>query len=448
MDQSNQITAISDIIVNNRRANKPSRSSNEFNVDCWQNIFDNLSLRDILVMSQTCQQICEIAGYYFRKHFHGISCDIISNEDFLIRWFQFKQIDFLQFIDTLNIYGQLFDYSNPLPNVDQYRSLTKLNLCFIDLGENQVHGLENVLNNVESVQLYNCAIYDGFLKEFSKFCSKLKCLSVNRVIFKSDTAADGLFEQKCGKLQYFQYVKTNQMSCKNCALETFLRLNPNIKYLQLDAEDLWLNGDLLIGLNIHLDYLVTSLRLDDISAISFANLLKTLHRHGFYEKFHLAVESLPDEFEYQDFIDEMIGFNAFDQLYTVMYVRLFKMTQLKELYISGNRFACDMTDLAIKLPQLERLHICGARVEFIRPFLRHTKTLKTIFMISDLDSALNVFALNQEREQLGRAQKVSIGVSERIYLATKWKYGQIDLPFVKIVRQESIDSDHINEYLQ
>lgn len=447
MDQSNQIAAISDIIVNNRIANKPSRSSSEFNIDCWQNIFDNLSLRDILVMSQTCRQLCEIAGYYFRKHFHGISCDIISNEDFLIRWFQFKQIDFLQFIDMLNIYGQLFDYSNPLPNVDQYRSLTKLNLCFIDLGENQVHGLKNILNNVESVQLYNCAIYDGFLKAFFKFCPKLKCLSVNRVIFKSDTASHDLFGQKFRQLRYFQYVKTNHMSYKNCALETFLRENSNIKYLELDAEDLWWNRDLVTDLNIHLDYLAAPLRLDDISAIPFANLLKRLHRDGFYEKFHFTVGSLPNEFEYQEFIDEMAGFRAFDQLYTVMYVRLFKMKQLKELYISGNRFACDMKELAIKLPQLERLHICGARVEFIRHFLRHTKTLRTILMISDLDSALNIFALNQERERLRQAQKVSIGVSERIYLATKWKFGQLNLPFVKIVRQESIDFDHINEYL-
>lgn len=429
--------------VKNIETNKPSHSI-EFNIDCWEYVFDNLSLRDILVMSQTCQQMCEIGGHYFRKHFYSISCDIINNEDFLIRWFQFKQTDFLRFIDTLNIYGQLYDHLNPFPN----GSLTKLNLCFIDLNGSQIYGLENILNNIESVQLYSCAIFDGFFEQFFKYCPKLKCLSLNRVVFKSDTVSNGLFQQRCRTLQYFQYLGTNQMSHKNGALNTFLTQNSNIKYLEIDAEELWLQRYLLFGLNTQLDCLAIKIRLDGISAIPFANLLKTLHKHGFYKKFHLTVVSLPNNFEYQEFVDQMITFAAFEQLYTVQCASLSCLTQLKELYISGNRFAKDMETLAINLTQLKRLHICGARIEFILPFLRHTKTLKTILMISDLDNALNVFALNQEREKLELAQKVLIGVCENVYLATKRKFVQLNWQFVQIVREESIDFDHINKYLQ
>lgn len=137
MDQSNQNPIIIDAVVS-----KPSHSI-EFNIDCWEHIFDNLSLREILVMSQICKQMCKIGGHYFRKHFYGIPCDIITNKNFSIRWFQFQQTDFLRFIDTLNIYGQLYDNFNPIPNVNLYRSLTKLNLCFIDLNDSQIHGLQN-----------------------------------------------------------------------------------------------------------------------------------------------------------------------------------------------------------------------------------------------------------------------------------------------------------------
>lgn len=442
MGQSNQKPIIIETVVN-----KPSQFI-AFNIDCWENIFDNLSLRDILVMSQTCKQMCKISGNYFRKYFYGTQCDIINNEDFFIRWFQFEQTDFLRFIDTLNIFGQLYDSFNTFPNADLYRSLTKLNLCFMDLSECQIHGLQNILNNVESVQLYNCAIFDGFFEHFFELCPKLKCLSVNRVVFKSDAVFNSLFLQRCRTLQCFQYFGTNRMSHKNCALKIFLTQNPSIKYLEIDAEDLWLNRYLLFGLNIQLDYLAIKIRLDAITAIPFANLLKNLHRHGFYKKFHLTVISLPNNFEFQEFVDAMTSFSAFEQLYTVQCVNLSCLTQLKELFISGNRFATDMEMLAIKLTQLKRLHICGARVEFILPFLRHTKTLQTILIESDLDNALNVIALNQEREKLERAQKVSIGVCENIYLATKWQFGQLNCQFVQIVREESIDFDHINKYLK
>lgn len=168
----------------------------------------------------------------------------------------------------------------------------------------------------------------------------------------------------------------------------------------------------------------------------------------FIKKFHFTVISLPNLFEFQEFVDQMITFSAFEQLYTIQCASLSGLKQLKELYISGNRYAKDMEALAINLTQLKRLHICGARIEFILPFLRHTKTLKTILMVSDLDDALNVFTLNHEREQLELAEKVLIGVCETVYLATKREFGQLNWQFVHIVREESIDFDHINKYLQ
>lgn len=413
-------------------------------MDCWKKIFDNLSLRDILVMSQTCRQMCEIAGYYFRKYFRGISCDIINNEEFLIQWFQFEQTEFLRFIDTLNIYGQLYDDFNPFPNA-MFGSLCKLNLCFVDLRENQIRGLQTALNTVETIELHSCAIFDGFFDKFFRYCPKLKCLRMNRVVFKSPTASNALFSQACCTLQYFQYTSTNQMSNKNCGLKKFLNQNPNIKYLEIDAEDLCLNRYSFVGLNTKLDYLAIKVRLDEISAVSFANLLKSLHQFGFYKKFHLTVESLPNIFEYQEFINEMISFDAFEKLYSIQYVSLPPLTQLKELYIPGICFADDMETLSINLTQLERLHMVGARVDFILPFLRHSKTLKTISMLSDLDDALNVFALNQEREKV--EQRVIIGVSENVYLATKRNFGELNRRFVRVVRQESIEFDFINKYI-
>lgn len=430
--------------INNHAMKKLPRPI-EFDIDCWENIFDNLSLRDILVMSQTCQQMCEIGGNYFRKYFRGTPCDIINNENFSIRWLKFTQTDFLRFVDTLNVYGRLLDNRNSFANVHLYRSLVKLNLCFVDLSENQIYGLQTILNTVECVEFYSCAIFDGFFDKFFDYCPKLKCLRVNRVVFKSPTASNALFLQKCCTLQYFQYISNNQMSHKNSALKTFLNRNLNIKYLEIDAEDLWLNRYSFVGLNLRLDYLAIKIRLDEISTVPFANLLKILHRFGFYKKFHLTVESLPNTFEYQEFINEMIKFDAFVQLNSISYVGLSRITQLKELHISGIRFADDMEVLAINLTKLKRLYVCGVRAEIILPFLRHTKTLETVLLISDLDYAIDVFTLNRECEKLAR--KVVIGVREHVYLATKQNSGVLNLRFVKIVREASIDFDHINRYL-
>lgn len=44
------------------------------NVDSWEKIFDYLSFRDMLAMSQTCQRVRQIGGYYFRQNFHETVC--------------------------------------------------------------------------------------------------------------------------------------------------------------------------------------------------------------------------------------------------------------------------------------------------------------------------------------------------------------------------------------
>lgn len=41
----------------------------KLNVDCWENIFDYLSLVDILAMSKTCKRMRQIGGHYFREQF-------------------------------------------------------------------------------------------------------------------------------------------------------------------------------------------------------------------------------------------------------------------------------------------------------------------------------------------------------------------------------------------
>lgn len=79
MSRLNQYHVIIDGKMYYDAANQPLHFV-KLNVDCWERIFDLLSLRDILAMNQTCQRMCTIGGYYFRENFRGISCEHIGEK--------------------------------------------------------------------------------------------------------------------------------------------------------------------------------------------------------------------------------------------------------------------------------------------------------------------------------------------------------------------------------
>lgn len=445
MSQSSESHIVIDGVRYYDAANQPLHFV-RVNVDCWERIFDYLSLHDILAMSQTCKRMSRIGGYYFCENFRSVSCELVEKKC-RICMFELEQMDFLRSIETLHIFGGCHDLNElhtVFLNMDSYHSLTTIILHFVDLDENRAHQFESLLNNVTSIELYKCTIHGDFFENFLKYCSKLKCLRADHINFHSHAVVDGLFLRELPMLQYLQYVGDAQ----NVKLRTFLEKNPNLKYFELDAHHIWMNRVWLIQSKFQLDCLAINFCSDGLNSramptIQFANLLKTLYANGSYKKLHLSI-GIQSNFDNQTFADEMVSLNAL-KVWKFMghsenYIDLTRLIQLQELHISGQLIEADLKTIATNLTELQRLYLYGhITTDYILQFLRHSRTLKVIALQGSLCDDLNLFILNQEREKLKHAHKVLIGADQSTYLSMKWKAKNLNLRLVEIVRTERVE---------
>lgn len=213
----------------------------------------------------------------FRKNFHGTECNFYSTSEFLIGGHQVERDDFLRFIDTIKIKNELEHLRNP-SRMNLLRSLTTLRLYHISLNEHKLHGFENIQTKIETVRLNACTIDDNSVGEFLASCSKLKCLRLSHVNFKSEMAKVSLFQRTYTMLNHFKLTNNER---KAPELTSFLKRNPSIKHLQVAANAL--REILLENFTIQLDYLdIANLRADDVKNV--LNRLKKLHANKFFKK--------------------------------------------------------------------------------------------------------------------------------------------------------------------
>lgn len=452
MSQSQENKVIIDGMTFYGGLNQP-RHFVKVNVDCWERIFDYLSLRDILGMSQTCQRMRQIGGYYFRTNFHGISCDL--NENLQPQFYgtdepiELERDDFLRFIDTASIHGELSHLRHYL-NMNLLNSLTALRFWYIDLTEQEIGALENQqANNIERIELFVCTIHDNALQQLLEHCPKVECLRIERNIFMPPAASYSIFQQTYPELQQFQYSRGTEID----QIAIFMEQNPSIKWFNTDAVNLWTGGHSFLESKIQLDCLSVELYSDDIRAVAveFENFLRTLYERGFYKKLHLIVTWPLFMSDYQSFLNGLITFDPLEMLCTCQYSGIENhMTQLKELHIREAVGEMNLETLAKNLKNLERLWIKGSNNRIILPFLEHSKSLKIAIVRLTDDKSLNLYEMNQERETLERSTKVLIGAPENIYLATKEISRNCNLRLIEITREESVHGkfEYISTYVE
>lgn len=324
-------------------------------------------------------------------------------------------------------------------------SVTTLDLSGVILNENAIGNFEeNLLRNIESVRLWNFKIMNASVGHFLVSCPKLKSLKVDDF----SLAAGSILQRTYSTLEHFDYVTKydeydfdpdQPVPPLPALLKSFLERNPTIKSLRIDADYL-----LEIGLNastVQLDFLTVAINGPAISAVELAIRLKTLHANGVYKKLQLSLQRFIID---KMFFNEMRSFSALEVLRTFAFnAKICHLTELKELHLFRLTKAtqADLEAIAKNLTKLERLWIYGT-VDQLSPFLRNSKALKmAIFCEYNDDSfcvPLNLFKLNKVRRMSGSQRKVSIGLYEKGYVATKWMTKNVNYELVEITRQETI----------
>lgn len=414
------------------------------NADCWERIFDLLSLRDIFAMSETCKRMRKMAGYYFREYVPEILCRWIANNGVFIGYpTSIRRTDFSEYISKLMVY----DYLEHFLYAKEYCALKSLHLRSIELTDTQIDFVKNLLKNIENIDLKRCTIYGDIYEKFLKYCSKLKRLRLHDILFEPEDTANSFFQRTYSTLEYLDF-STLQFYPRNTELTNFLNRNTGLKHFGVSNLFLWTNRAAFIQSNIELDTfsIYTELHHDseEFSASEFVNLLKTLYERGFFKSLTFKMIETDELTNYQELIDELATLDAFEVLITLETTDLSRLIHLKELWLTGYFYATNLELLARNLTKLERIHFQNASTDDIRPFFQHCKRLKAVKVyemrggsLLEDGAALNLDALNRDREILGISRKVKICTEERIYLATKNQIKNLGSDRVDIARWDS-----------
>lgn len=123
------------------------------------------------------------------------------------------------------------------------------------------------------------------------------------------------------------------------------------------------------------------------------------------------------------------------------------MINVEQLFLNKPALINDLNEAVSKLTRLNYIYFGEASFEIILPFVKSLPKLQKIKMITiengphfnNETKILDLSTLNYEREHLKRAKKLTIYLTEMIYLATRWAFNLTEFALIEIKRSTSID---------
>lgn len=458
-----------------------------------------MSLSDLCALGNTCKTMQQVVGQYFQRNY--ASAEIYCYDDHI-------HISRYRNINSLNIFGEFITkikffqsdaglYSARIE--DDFKLYQRLNLscgkCLrhIQLIESKltvakIECLRKFAGNIENIHLDQCSMDDEFNENFLKIFPNL-----NRICIEwgsSETIIGSGSEwltRKYPKLEQFmlipnysnlfeQGIMSPRRWLQSCTepITDFLELNPNIRHFTTTFACLWINTGRFISSDVKLHNLVIDMSRPIYRAprfyfdydfhenflIDFADALlpneefdlrlicdtfKELYKREFYRQLHLCIID-----SHHDSIRRIATIPA---LHRVLFLDDIKVEQLSPLM---NVKQLDLKsiegrDFEIYFPKLERISFAFASYDNICWILRCAPKLKQIKVFtfkgkSHSGGPLDLIALNNERKQVNGACKVSIFVDEKVFVATRWTFENINLSYMEMKRLHSTEWNEDFDY--
>lgn len=400
--------------------------------DCWEHIFDYLPIRDVYSMAQTCKRMNRFAGYYFHKYSPELEYTMEKDGIYCssLRWYNLES-NFHEFVTRLRIDQK--SYLNSVSQAQAFSSLKTLIFNNIELTSVQINSRRTLLRNVENLHINGNTISDAIFTAISNYCPKLKCLDI-RYTPTSFGVDNNIFLQHYPNLEHLRYEQREDT--KIDAMGTFLKKHPNLKQITTNFRFLRTHRDIFSTTNIELDILTVEVPID-FTFNEFVELLKQLYERGFYKLLSVTLYCWEDK--YKKLGNKIAALPGLHKLTThkVLEFSDLALANLKEWHLwEFDMSAEDVENLAKNVVNLEKFTLDYPKIEHILSFVRHSKKLKKLIAnyIALPNCVLDLMTYNQERMKLAGACKLTIHVLDRAYIPTKWKYQEMNLTHVKVVR--------------
>lgn len=392
-------------------------------VDCFEEVFEWLSLVDLKALRRTCKRFKTIVDYCIKANCPGlrIGHGIVEIFD----WTKFQHID-----------------------CNCIKEVHFSNRCVFrgDFTE-----IKATLSQVEIVKIKKDQICGEFNSMFLKFCENLKYLSISNTYDHTIMGVDNRWLLlPYPTLEHIALIEDSSgFGQPIIELKSFFELNPNVQTFTTTAQFLQRNGDCLKQTNTKLDQLnvFCNKPLGEL-----ANLLNDLHRRQFYKRLHLSGSSNTIA------TDDLISVKSLEKL---DYARIDSLTlphlrYLKEFSIRKIEKTANLISLAKNLMHVDRIYIEEASFKDITAFVCHSPKVKQI-TVNRLNGGFNYniriipFAeMNEERMKLAGSKKITIYIPDDFLLFIKGSGLKYDFTLIEFRRISSRECSQLswNQLLQ
>lgn len=313
--------------------------------------------------------------------------------------------DYVEYLQTMSI-GTIFNWHI----LSKFKTVKKIRFCGLTFPNAQmllIDKMKPVLDQVEEVSVHQCFFPNGhgIFENILQYCPKLKRLHISRNHWRD------CLPQKYPMLEFLNLKYEGQLFIDR--LITFFELNPQVQNLQIYLDKISSIGHMLCDAKIKLDNLAIY---GDFKEEESIELINNLFDRGLYNRLHIN-GTKPIETELLVKLKNLVS------LYSDLDVQIAPpMKSIQEIglhTITESNFN-ENTNLCANL---KRLIIHRATVDEISPFIRNLPQLIEIAVHTIKNgNAIDLRALNNDREKLKSALLVVLYVDEDTYLKTKWAF--------------------------
>lgn len=393
------------------------------NIDCLHNIFEWISLNDLISAAETCKRLHRAAGEFFRRRY--VSREITMRHGSI--YLPYREINtFIEYIPRITITCTNMRLNRLIG--EKCKSLRHIRLIG-SLLDDRIEHLKGILKHVETVDVVECPNREEFYQFFLLHCANVKSLSIQRSSKIRNAAVivgcdNDWMHRTYSELKHVELLDMYEL--RRDELTTFFRRNPQIRSFSTDSYSLYENRGTFLTADIQFDRLAIEFTTECI-ATETIQLLNELYERGFFKRLHVYVSQHARRFV-ERIISMPSAINALEMFHGPPLNGL--RQPLKHLKILGHNYIYHVnddaslllaTDISQYLPNLERIYFANAKIQHVLPFIRGAARLKAI-KIKHFDGFYNggLMTLNQERQRLDHAQNVTIYVNE--YFVDAYKY--------------------------
>lgn len=338
------------------------------NIDCFDEIFEYLTVDDLYSFGQTCKRMNKVAGEYFeRKYLSTKNCwNYYRRNGMITKTYSFYSLDnyrraiqtsgFINFMPRVTFYDdkKLLKYLKFQINAIAFESTNHICLKgWHTLNQKKVKCLVKLLPQVNILRIKSCSLDNDLYDLILKHCQN----SLKEFYFECPI-------RKIGKPNWLLHEYPN-LECLNFSpisirsnevvrieeLRDFFLCNPNLQRFATDVNIFLDNSDIFLSSNAKLDLLV--IRGNDswltTNLIRLVKLINQLHEQGFYRRLYIHNGQMffhNVEF-YNEFLASVKGLEILQFSQFQKSLNLVELTNLREIIVDFGSHDMDEKDLEV-----------------------------------------------------------------------------------------------------